>query len=219
MSDSSNCAPCETRLHQTSIRETTLDGQRAIVTGANSGIGEAIAKGLAEAGAAVVVNYVSGDDKAEKVVAEIREAGGNGARCGAEVRAFRREKRGCAKERGRCRRAVRVGGYRPHRTPLENLIENALNHATSAVTIEVLASNGQVRAKVVDDGRGIAKEDLHLIFERFYRGEKSRKTAGAGLGLAITKRIVELHGGKIGVDSGAGAGTCFSFELPVAHPH
>ncbi|MGH8727132.1 MAG: SDR family oxidoreductase [Burkholderiales bacterium] len=76
MSDSSSCAPCETRLHQTSIRETTLDGQRAIVTGANSGIGEAIAKGLAEAGAAIVVNYVSGDDKAEKVVAEIREAGG-----------------------------------------------------------------------------------------------------------------------------------------------
>jgi glucose 1-dehydrogenase len=76
MNEPTNCGGCETRLHQTSIRETTLDGQRAIVTGANSGIGEAIVKGLAEAGAAVVVNYVSGDDKAEQVVSEIRAAGG-----------------------------------------------------------------------------------------------------------------------------------------------
>lgn len=76
MTDSSNCGVCETRLHETNIRETTLDGQRCIVTGANSGIGEAIAKGLAEAGAAVVVNYVSGDERAEQVVAEIRDAGG-----------------------------------------------------------------------------------------------------------------------------------------------
>ncbi|MGH8772462.1 MAG: SDR family NAD(P)-dependent oxidoreductase, partial [Burkholderiales bacterium] len=76
MNERENCPPCETRIHQTSIRETTLDGQRAIVTGANSGIGEAIVKGLAEAGAAVVVNYVSGDDKAEQVVSEIRAAGG-----------------------------------------------------------------------------------------------------------------------------------------------
>ena len=80
-----NCGVCETRLHQTNIRQTTLDGQRAIVTGANSGIGEAIAKGLAEAGAAVVVNYVSGDERAEQVVAEIREAGGRGFAYKADV--------------------------------------------------------------------------------------------------------------------------------------
>jgi glucose 1-dehydrogenase len=70
------CGVCEVRMHEANIRETTLDGQRAIVTGANSGIGEAIAKGLAEAGAAVVVNYVAGEDKAQKVVDEIRAAGG-----------------------------------------------------------------------------------------------------------------------------------------------
>jgi glucose 1-dehydrogenase len=63
-------------MHEARIRETTLDGQRAIVTGANSGIGEGIAKGLAEAGAAVVVNYVRGDDQAQRVVDEIRAAGG-----------------------------------------------------------------------------------------------------------------------------------------------
>ncbi len=70
------CAPCENRLHQTSIRETTLDGQRAIVTGANSGIGESIARGLAEAGTAVVVNYVTGAERADEIVADIIAAGG-----------------------------------------------------------------------------------------------------------------------------------------------
>lgn len=63
------------RMHQTNIRETTLDGQRAIVTGANSGIGEAIAKGLAEAGATVVVNYVTDDENAQRVVDEICTTG------------------------------------------------------------------------------------------------------------------------------------------------
>ena len=82
---SETCGVCEVRMHEANIRETTLDGQRAIVTGANSGIGEAIAKGLAEAGAAVVVNYVAGDDKAQKVVDEIRGAGGKAFAVRADV--------------------------------------------------------------------------------------------------------------------------------------
>lgn len=72
MGEPEACGVCEVRMHQTNIRETNLDGQRAIVTGANSGIGEAVARGLAEAGAAVVVNYVSGQDRAEQIVADIR---------------------------------------------------------------------------------------------------------------------------------------------------
>lgn len=64
---------------------TRLDGQRALVTGANSGIGEGIARGLAEAGATVVVNYVSGDEHAEKVVADIRAAGGQAIAIKADV--------------------------------------------------------------------------------------------------------------------------------------
>jgi glucose 1-dehydrogenase len=71
-----DCSVCETRLNRISIRETTLEGQRAIATGANSGIGEGIARGLAEAGAAVVVNYVSGDDRALAIVEEIESEGG-----------------------------------------------------------------------------------------------------------------------------------------------
>lgn len=80
-----SCGVCEVRMHETRIRETTLDGQRAIVTGANSGIGEGIARGLAEAGATVVVNYVRGDDQAEKVVAEIKAAGGKAMAIRADV--------------------------------------------------------------------------------------------------------------------------------------
>lgn len=80
-----SCAVCEVRMHQTNIRETTLDGQRAIVTGANSGIGEAIARGLAEAGAAVVVNYVAGDESAQRVVDDIRRQGGRAMAIKADV--------------------------------------------------------------------------------------------------------------------------------------
>ncbi len=80
-----DCTVCETRMHKISIRETTLEGQRAIVTGANSGIGEAIARGLAEAGAAVVVNYVSGDDRAAAIVEEIEAAGGRAIAVKADV--------------------------------------------------------------------------------------------------------------------------------------
>src|SRR5512136_2494888 len=85
MSEPSAASACEVRIKRSSIRETTLDGQRAIVTGANSGIGEAIARGLAEAGAAVVVNYVSAEDRAEKVVADIRGAGGRALAIRADV--------------------------------------------------------------------------------------------------------------------------------------
>jgi glucose 1-dehydrogenase len=84
-SAASACKPCEARMHGANIRETTLNGQRAIVTGANSGIGEGIARGLAEAGAAVAVNYVAGEDRALKVVDDIRAAGGRAIAVKADV--------------------------------------------------------------------------------------------------------------------------------------
>jgi glucose 1-dehydrogenase len=80
-----SCGVCETRLHGVSIRETVLTGQRAIVTGANSGIGAGIAKGLAEAGATVVVNWVAGEELAMRVVDEIRESGGQAVAVRADV--------------------------------------------------------------------------------------------------------------------------------------
>jgi signal transduction histidine kinase len=73
-----------------------------------------------------------------------------------------------------------------------------------------------VQVEIRDTGEGIDAQDLPHIFERFYRGEKSRNraTGGAGLGLAISKGIVEAHGGQIGVESTPDQGTRFFFTLP-----
>jgi signal transduction histidine kinase len=102
---------------------------------------------------------------------------------------------------------------------LNNLVGNALRHTPpggSVVVEAVLMANG-VQLEVQDTGEGIRVEDLPHVFERFYRGEKSRSrlTGGAGLGLAIAKGIVEAHGGRIGVESTTGQGTRFFFNLPT----
>ena len=101
---------------------------------------------------------------------------------------------------------------------LSNLVGNALRHTPSGGTVRVQASAqpGGARVEIQDSGEGIPAQDLPHVFERFYRGEKSRSraTGGAGLGLAIAKGIVEAHGGTIGVESQPGQGTRFTFTLP-----
>jgi two-component system phosphate regulon sensor histidine kinase PhoR len=78
---------------------------------------------------------------------------------------------------------------------------------------------GAVLFEVRDTGDGIAADDLDRIFERFYKGDRSRATGGTGLGLSIVKHIVEAHGGTIQARSdGPGRGATFSFTLPVARP-
>lgn len=100
-----------------------------------------------------------------------------------------------------------------------NLLDNALNHTPSGGTVTITASPDKdgVLVSVSDTGEGIPAEHLPYIFERFYRVDdaRSRKTGGAGLGLAIAKQMVELHGGRIWVESEAGKGSKFSFTLPV----
>jgi len=101
---------------------------------------------------------------------------------------------------------------------LNNLISNALRHTPAEGQIEVRArrSGSNVEVTVSDSGEGIRAEDLPHIFERFYRGEKSRNraTGGSGLGLAITQGILRAHGGEIRVESMTGKGTRFIFTLP-----
>lgn len=103
---------------------------------------------------------------------------------------------------------------------LGNLLGNALRHTPAGGVVTVLAGpiDGVVQVEVVDTGEGIPAEDLPRIFERFYRGEKSRSraTGGSGLGLAIAKAIVEAHGGRIWAESQPGQGAHFIFTLPKA---
>jgi signal transduction histidine kinase len=104
---------------------------------------------------------------------------------------------------------------------IENLVTNGIRHtpAGGSVTISVApAGDGAgLLFTVADTGEGIAAEDLPHIFERFYRGEKSRSraTGGAGLGLAIARGIVEAHGGRIWAESRHGEGTRVTFTLPL----
>ncbi len=104
---------------------------------------------------------------------------------------------------------------------LRNLIENAVNYTPDGgmVTVSARQLNNLIEISVEDTGDGIPAEDLENIFERFYRVDKSRtrSTGGSGLGLTIARRLVEAHGGKIKADSEPGAGSRFSFTIPVAH--
>jgi signal transduction histidine kinase len=97
---------------------------------------------------------------------------------------------------------------------LENLIENAIRYtpAGGRVTVALVAEEGKVVVRVSDTGRGIAEESLPHIFDRFYRGDDS-SGGGAGLGLAIARRILELHGATLTAQSAVGKGTVFSFAV------
>ena len=101
---------------------------------------------------------------------------------------------------------------------LTNLLDNAIKYSDlgGEVRVEAERVSGEVLIRVRDAGQGIAQEHLPRIFERFYRVDKarSRKLGGTGLGLAIVKHIVNLHGGRISVESALGKGSCFTLHLP-----
>lgn len=103
---------------------------------------------------------------------------------------------------------------------LENLLDNALRHtpAGGSVTIEIGADAHRARVAVRDTGCGIPPAELAGIFDRYDRADRSRPGARGGLGLAIARRIVRLHGGELSASSIAGAGSCFAFDLPLAAP-
>ena len=104
---------------------------------------------------------------------------------------------------------------------LENLIDNALRFTPEggSVTVELHEDSGRLEVRVIDTGCGISAEDLPHIFDRYYRSSSGSSTAseGAGLGLAITRRILELHDAELEVASAPGVGTTASFRL-VAEP-
>jgi len=102
---------------------------------------------------------------------------------------------------------------------LNNLVVNALRHTPQGGKVTLCARKHErgVLVEVSDNGEGIKAADLPHVFDRFYRGEKSRsrRTGGAGLGLAIAKGIIEAHGGEIYAESQAGQGARFYFILPL----
>ena len=100
-----------------------------------------------------------------------------------------------------------------------NLLENAITHTSEGgrVTVSAHAAANAVTVAVADTGPGIAPEDLPRLFDRFYRADpsRSRSTGGTGLGLTITRRLVEAHGGSIEAESVVGQGSRFIIRLPT----
>jgi len=106
------------------------------------------------------------------------------------------------------------------RQVLHNLIDNALRYTQAGGAIKIGASHkirGWVTVSVSDSGSGIDPEDLPRVFDHFYKVDRSRHRGhgGAGIGLAMVKQLVELHGGKVWVESRKGKGSTFFFTLPV----
>jgi signal transduction histidine kinase len=110
------------------------------------------------------------------------------------------------------------GDERRIRQVIFNLISNAVKFTPAGGAIEVDSSrvNGEVRVAVSDMGPGIAPQDRERIFDEFQQAEAGLdQREGTGLGLAVSRRLVELHGGRIWVESEPGNGSTFVFTLPV----
>lgn len=104
---------------------------------------------------------------------------------------------------------------------LRNLVDNALRHTPEGGRVHLSAGleDGEVLVKVRDSGPGVKPSEAEMVFQRFYRGERSRSRedgSGAGLGLAIAKGFVEAHGGRIWVEPAGERGAVFCFTLPRA---
>src|SRR5262249_37418746 len=100
---------------------------------------------------------------------------------------------------------------------LLNLLENAEKYSPSGAPIEIaaVASDGKVTIEVADRGPGLPSGDEQRVFEKFYRSLTARSRSGVGLGLTISRGIVELHGGRIWTRPREGGGAVFGFSLPL----
>ncbi|MBQ8177624.1 MAG: HAMP domain-containing histidine kinase [Clostridia bacterium] len=102
---------------------------------------------------------------------------------------------------------------------MDNLLTNAVKYTEKGkITVSFRASKKHLYVTVKDTGKGIAKEDLPHVFDRFYTEDKARKTGGTGIGLSYVKEAIEAHGGEVYVDSTPGKGSKFTFSLPRVEP-
>jgi two-component system sensor histidine kinase SenX3 len=101
-----------------------------------------------------------------------------------------------------------------------NLLTNAVKYSPqrTEVTVSAWKDGGHVRIAVKDQGIGMDQKEVKQIFQKFYRTKKAEESGevGTGIGLSIVQQIVEQHGGKIGVASQPGAGSCFTIVVPAA---
>jgi heavy metal sensor kinase len=104
------------------------------------------------------------------------------------------------------------------RRALLNILDNAIKYTPSLgrITLRLAKEGQQAKVSLTDTGPGIAPQELSHIFDRFYRVDKAHSSSGFGLGLSITKSVVEAHHGKIEAESQPGQGTTFSIFLPLA---
>lgn len=103
---------------------------------------------------------------------------------------------------------------------IANLLTNAINHSIRGGKVEVMMepSSSYQTIKVADNGAGVRPEEVPYLFERFYQGQSDRQAKGSGLGLYLSRQIVEAHGGTIWAESRNPRGAIFAFRLP-AFPH
>jgi two-component system sensor histidine kinase BaeS len=105
------------------------------------------------------------------------------------------------------------------RQVLRNLLDNAIRHTDSGeISVVSEVADGQARVTVNDTGEGIPEQDLPFVFERFYRADsaRARETGGSGIGLAVSSRIIEDHGGQMFAQNRSTGGTSVGFTLPLA---
>lgn len=103
---------------------------------------------------------------------------------------------------------------------LQNLLSNAIKHSKAGDKVFLVMDTKpedkkKIRIKVVDQGEGIDKESLDHVFDLFYRASRDKGNSGSGIGLALTRQLVEILGGKISVESKKGDNTTFTVELPL----
>jgi len=102
----------------------------------------------------------------------------------------------------------------------DNLLSNAIRHAPqgSNISVAMIEDSNCLKISVTDQGEGMSAEELPLIWNRFYRTDKSRdrSSGGSGLGLPITRSLAEAMGGTISAESSKNQGTTFTLEFPIA---
>jgi two-component system OmpR family sensor kinase len=104
------------------------------------------------------------------------------------------------------------------RRVLDNLLENAAKYSSAAITLHATSSDGRLAVEVRDSGAGISPEDMASLFTPFFRADRSRTrwTGGLGLGLLLSRRIVEAHRGTLEIESAVGRGTTVRIRVPLS---